>query len=40
MAAKKFKQTHAWARDPKRAAELNQAVTYLANKKHRGYFAA
>lgn len=40
MATKKFKQTHAWARDPKRAAELNQAVTYLANKKHRGYFAA
>jgi hypothetical protein len=39
MAVKKFKQTHAWARNPKRSAELNQAITYLANKKHRGYFA-
>lgn len=38
-ATKKFKETHAWARNPRRSADLNQAITYLANKKHRGYFA-
>lgn len=37
----KFKQTHAWARGAKTAGQrrdLNQAVTYLANTRHKAYF--
>jgi hypothetical protein len=37
----KFKQTHAWARGAKTVGQrrdLNQAVTYLANTRHKAYF--